>query len=293
MKPARGFTLVELIVVMVVTGVLAGGISVFFMPAVNNYLAVGRRASLTDMMDGALRTMSRDIRAAVPNSIRLATSQCFELVPTSGGGRFRTAPDTVWDASAAAADRSLPLDTSGPTSGFDVMTQFSTVPSPGDWVVIDNQNGDDVYRGDNRAAIASVGAPPSTGGIKLGEHRVTLASPKQFPPGYDGGRFVVVPAAQGPVFYVCANPGPDASGAGTGTLYRLSGYAFNGAPPSACPAVGAGAPVLATHVEQCEFSYNPNAGAAQDAGYLQIKLKIRDQNESVQILFGTHADNVP
>lgn len=290
MKPARGFTLVELIVVMVITGVLAGGISVFFMPAVNNYLAVGRRANLTDMMDGALRTMSRDVRAAVPNSIRLATQKCFELVPTSGGGRFRTAPDTAWDASAAAADRSLPLDTSGPTSGFDVMTQFSSPPAPGDWVVIDNQNGDDVYRGDNRAAIAAVGAPPPITGVK---HRVTLASPKQFPPGYDGGRFVVVPAAQGPVFHVCANPGKDASGAGTGTLYRVSGYAFNGASPSACPAVGAGAPVLATHVEQCEFSYNPNAGAAQDAGYLQIKLKITDQNESVQILFGMHADNVP
>jgi MSHA biogenesis protein MshO len=201
----------------------------------------------------------------------------------------------VWDASAAAADRSLPLDTSGPTSGFDVMTQFSTVPSPGDWVVIDNQNGDDVYRGDNRAAIASVGAPPSTGGVELGKHRITLAGTKQFPPGYDGGRFVVVPAAQGPVFYVCANPNPnkDARGTGTGTLYRLSGYAFNGTSPTACPAVGAGAPVLATHVEQCEFSYNPNAGAAQDAGYMQIKLKITDQNESVQILFGTHADNVP
>jgi MSHA biogenesis protein MshO len=170
------------------------------------------------------------------------------------------------------------------------MTQFTSPPTPGDWVVIDNQNGDDVYRGDNRAAIASVGAPPPIGGVK---HRVTLASPKQFPPGYDGGRFVVVPAAQGPVFYVCDNRGKDTSGAGTGTLYRVSGYAFNGAPPSACPVVGAGAPVLATHVEQCEFSYNPNAGAAQDAGYMQIKLKITDQNESVQILFGTHADNVP
>jgi MSHA biogenesis protein MshO len=293
MSRQRGFTLVELIVVMVVTGVLVGGISVFFLPSVNNYLAVGRRAGLTDMMDGATRAMSRDIRAAVPNSIRIATSQCFELVPTSAGGRYRTAPDTAWDATAAAADRSLPLDTTTSSSGFDVTSPLNPLPAAGDLVVIDNQNGEDVYTGANTQAIAAVDAPPSTGGNPpLGLHRITLTAAKQFPVGYEGGRFVVVPAAQQAVFYVCANANK-VNGTGTGTLYRFSGYGLNAAAPSSCPIPNASTPMLATKVESCEFIYNPNAGAAQDAGYMQMKLKLTDKDESVQILFGTHADNVP
>jgi len=292
MRKQRGFTLVELIVVMVVTGVLAGGIVVFFLPSVNNYLAVGRRAGLTDMMDGATRAMSRDIRAAVPNSIRTANTQCFELLPTSTGGRYRTAPDTVWDATAAAAVRSMPLDTTAPSSGFDVTSPLNPLPAAGDLVVIDNQNGEDVYAGVNTQAIAAVTDPPATGGVSLGTKRISLTAPKQFPVGYEGGRFVVVPAAQQAVFYVCANANK-VNGTGTGTLYRFSGYGLNAAAPASCPVPGPSTPVLATKVESCQFIYNPNAGAAQDAGYMQIKLKLTDKDESVQILFGTHADNVP
>ena len=46
---------------------------------------------------------------------------------------------------------------------------------------------------------------------------------KQFPLGYDGGRFTVVPGTTPAVFYICsgADGTLDASGNGKGTLYRL------------------------------------------------------------------------
>ncbi|CAN7384511.1 prepilin-type N-terminal cleavage/methylation domain-containing protein [Pseudoduganella sp. LjRoot289] len=290
MKKSRGFTLVELIVVMVVTGILAGGMTVFFLPVIKSYLAVGRRAGLTDMADGVVRTISRDIRSAVPNSIRQPNGQCFEVVPTSTGGRFRTGPDIVWDA-ANPGSPSMPVSDDIPTTAFDVTTQLESTPTAGDWVVINNQNGDEVYAGTNRAAIGSV----STSNEKWGKHRITLAAAKSFLPGYEGGRFVIVPNAQQAVFHVCAGAtgGPDANGNGRGTLYRFSGYGFNPASPGACPTTYAAASVLATHVEQCTFTYNPNPGAAQDAGYVQVQIKLTDHNESVRIQFGTHADNVP
>lgn len=287
MKHARGFTLVELIVVMVVAGILAGGMAIFFVPVINNYLAVGRRAGLTDMADGVLRTISRDIRGAVPNSIRQPNTSCFELVPTAAGGRFRTAPDTVWDGGAGAANPSQPLSNVAPTTAFDVMTQLSYVPVPGDWVVVNNQNGDDVYDGVNRAPIVGIAAPPDA---SLGWRRITLA-PFQFPLGYEGGRFQIVRNAQQAVFHVCANAN-EVNGTGTGTLYRFSPYPFNGNAAN-CPVPNAATAVLATHVSQCSFIYNPNPGAAQDAGYVQVQITLKEKDESVQLQFGTHADNVP
>lgn len=279
-----GFTLIELIVVMVVTGIIAGVVVVFFRPAFNSYVAVGRRAGLTDMADTALRKMSRDIRLAVPNSIRSPGSQCFELVPTSDGGRYRMGPDTAVPGGAW-------FDGTAAVSALDVLTPFSSTPAAGDWLVIDNQNTNDVYAGTNRAAILSVAAPPDP---NLGYSRITLQAATQFPGGYTGGRFVLVPNAQQAVFYVCAGAGVDAEGSGTGTLYRFANYGFNAATPAACPAPVVGAtPVLATKVKSCRFDYSPNAGATQQSGFVWMTLEIAEQNEPVVMVHGTHVDNVP
>ena len=53
--------------------------------------------------DHALRRMLRDVRVAVPNSIRTPATNCFELVPTSAGGRYRMAADSV-NAGSAPVD---------------------------------------------------------------------------------------------------------------------------------------------------------------------------------------------
>lgn len=275
--------------VIVIVGVMAATLVVFFKPAFDSYLAVGRRAGLTDLTDTAMRKMTRDIRLAVPNSIRLATPQCVELIPTSTGGRYRTAPDTVWDA-ANPGDPSRPMDMSSAVAVFDVVTPLTSTPVAGDWVVIDNQNTNDVYAGSNRAAIQSPGTPPSA---SLGVYRITLSAATQFPIGYDGGRFTIVPHSQNAVFYVCASPGLDANGDGTGRLYRFANYGFNADSPAACPAPVAATPVLVSHVESCSFIYAPNQGATQQSGFVEVQLKVTQQNESVSLVYGAHVDNVP
>lgn len=288
-RPTPGFTLVELVVVIIVGALIAAVLSVFVRPALESWLAVRVRADLTDQAATALRAMQRDVRAAVPNSIRTPSAQCFELVPTRAGGRFRREADTVNDAGCAGSGCSMPLDVSTSSTGFDVLTALASPPAAGDWVVVDNQNPGDVYSGSNRSGVTGVTTPAAT----LGVHRLGIA-PTQFPSGYDGARFVVVPAAQQAVFYVCngADGTLDAQGRGKGVLARLSGYGFNATYPAACPAI-AGAAVLATQVRSCRFIYDPNQGATQQSGFVSMQLELARDGEVVSLLLGTHVVNVP
>ena len=288
---ARGFTLVELVIVIVITGILAATLTIFLKPAIDSYVDTRRRAEMTDIADTALRRMAQDIRSAVPNSVRVRGDQCFELLPTISGGRYRLAPDTGWDA-AHPATPSAALDTSLPTSSFDVLSPLpnATAIKKNDWVVIDNQNTGDVYAGTNRGALKFDTIPDA----KLGTARIAFDAEPQFPVGYDGGRFVVVANNGGKpaVVYVCegADGNLDAQGNGKGTLYRVTrSFALT---LSACPAT-TGAAILATQVRSCTFIYNANRGATQQSGFVWIRLELSLANESVALAYGVHVDNVP
>lgn len=265
----RGFTLVELVMVIMITGIIAGSLTVFLRPAIESYFDTRRRADLTDMADTALRRMAQDIRRAVPNSIRLTGTDCFELVPTTTGGRYRMATDTVTAGSAV-------LDTSTTVTTFDVLSPMTTIPKANDWVVINNQNGGDVYAGTNRAQISVVATPA----VALGQHSITLTAPKQFSPGYDGGRFVVVPNAGQMVTYSCVDR----------TLFRTESD-FATAAGGSCGA--AGGAIVATDVAGCTFIYDPNKGATQQSGFVWMRLELSRQGESITLAYGAHVDNVP
>jgi MSHA biogenesis protein MshO len=287
-----GFTMVELVVVIVITGIIAATLTVFFRPAIDSYLASRSRADLTDQADTALRRMVRDVRVAVPNSIRTPGSQCFELIPTSTGGRYRSGPDTVNDAlsGCTASTCSASIDTAQATAVFDVLSSLSTTPAVGDWVVVGNQTPTDVYGGSNRSAITAVATPANAA---FGRHRLSVTS-TQFPIGYDGGRFSVVPNAQRAVFYVCsgADGTLDANGNGKGTLFRLMNYGFNAAYPASCPST-AGADVLASRVRSCTFTYDPNQGATQQNGFVWMQIEVARNNESAHLAIGAHVSNAP
>lgn len=284
MKRQHGFTLVELIVVMVLIGILGGILALQLGPAIQSYLLVGQRAGLTNQADTALRRLVGEVRAAVPNSVRPLSSQCIEMVPSRDGGRYRSGPDTQNDTPAAP---SAFLETDVARSQFDVLTPFAAAPAPGDRIVIGNQNPDDVYGGVNVGTIQSMAPPPAA---HMGAHRITLQAPMRIPPGYEGGRFVVVPGQEQAVTYACDKVGTDpATGTGTGTLYRFA----RTLPAGAQCTLPASAAVLADKVSACSFLYEPNQGATQEAGFVQARLTITERGESASLVLGAHVDNVP
>src|SRR5882762_9279670 len=73
LRSERGVTLIEMVIVISITAIIAGAVSVFISRPVEGYADAARRAEMSDIADTALRRMTRDVRTAVPNSIRITT----------------------------------------------------------------------------------------------------------------------------------------------------------------------------------------------------------------------------
>jgi MSHA biogenesis protein MshO len=262
---ARGVTLVEMIVVIAITGIIAAAVAVFVRRPVEGYVDAVRRAELTDIADTALRRITRDLRSALPNSIRVTSAggiTYLEYLQTSGGGRYRAVVD-----SGGGGDI---LDFTTADSSFDVIGPMPVFAS-GDSVVIYNlsPNGStaNAYAGDNRAAWAS--NTPTT---------ITLAAPKLFPFASPGSRFQVV---QYPVTYACDSA--------AGELRRYWAYSISATQPT--PPAGGSSALLATHVTECSFTYDE--GATGRTGVVALLLQLERAGEKVRLFQQVHVNNVP
>ncbi len=276
-RSQQGFTLVELIMVIVIMGVIGGMVSVFMRSPIDAYFSTARRAALADEADGTLRRMSRDIRKSLPNSIVVAAdAKCVDFIPTKYGGRYRA------DNTPAALDFNIP-DTSFNMLGSNPTDADQTI-KPGDFVVVYNQGipGSDVYAGDNTAQISAVSAavganPPETTIDITQTNPFLLASP--------ANRFHVVPGSERVVSYACTSQG---------TLVRAVNTASIAKNCQSGGAVTAGATVavnvLAKNVGACSFVYD---SSAQRDGLLRLTMQMTDSGETVTLQHQIHVDNTP
>jgi MSHA biogenesis protein MshO len=276
-------TLIELVVVITLCGICAIFMSLFIVTPVDSYAAQAQRAGLVDAADAALRLLARDLRSALPNSVRVTTSGnvvALELLATIDGARYNDA--------GPLSNAALWLDFSTADAAFATTVPFSQISLPFSsstaFLSIYNVG----VPGANAYALANVITPPGTtisitAGATPNAQLVTLSPAFQFSWGSPNKRVFLV---SGPVSYLC-----DTS---AGTLTRYTGYSVSATQPSSAAllaAAGAVAGSVATNVGACTFTYT--AGTAERVGMATLSLQLTSGGQSVQLLQQVHLVNAP
>lgn len=277
LRRARGFTLAEIIVVMVVLGIVSSMVAVFIVAPALGYRDSVARAELTDIADTTLRRMAREIRLALPNSVRVsADGKTIEMLVTRTGGRYLAAED-----GAATTEPILDFTRSTSTT-FRLVGQVplgKEAISVGDRVVVYNLGngiaGADAYDGGNSAAVAGV----SGNVITMASNPFATQDPPMPSP---TNRFQVVARV---VRYVCDTTNH--------TLTRRTGYTWTTGVDST-PGDGT-ASLAANRVEACLFEYTDLANTR--TGLVSLSLTLRNHNSSddsgVRLLYQVHVNNSP
>lgn len=88
-KSSSGFTLIEMIAVIVILSILAAMGGTFVVESTKSYQSSQTRTRLVNIGRQAIERMSRQLRIALPYSVRLTNSnQCIEFMPIASGGSY-------------------------------------------------------------------------------------------------------------------------------------------------------------------------------------------------------------
>ena len=285
-RTQRGFTLIELVITLVVSTVVVGFVSLFISGPVTGFTDQARRARLVDAADSALRRIGRDVRRALPNSVRTTSAGgviALEVLSTVDGARYRAQPP------GGAAQI---LDFAAADGSFNVLGPFTQLTKP--WTSTTHRlaiynvgvPGADAYELAN--VVTPIG-PGQTIAIAVdgatGEDRVTVTPAFKFAYPSPTQRVFLI---DGPVTYICD--------AVAGTLMRYQGYDIEASQASVDShgeliGNGATASLMANQLTSCSFAYTP--GTAERAGLVSLQFAVQAQGETVSLLSQVHVDNVP
>jgi len=281
-----GFSLFELILVIVLLGIMATGAGMLITSPVDAYIDQVRRQLLVDQAEMALRQIARDVRRALPNSIRTtpvgAGGWALEMVNTSDGARYR---DEIGGVYLAGTDI---LNFTSTDDQFNFLGLLDLADLTGQRLVIYNTAPANIYSDATSGASLGIITPAATTltltapppGI---ENHIAMSTPFQFSQQSPGQRAFFV---DGPISYICTP--------GNGRITRYSNYAYTAAQPiplAGIPPVGAPEGPVVTQLTGCSINYT--AGTAQRGGIITLEITLGDSGESITLLHQVHVDNVP
>ena len=251
-RPSRGFTLVEVVVSIVITGIVVGFVAMFMTVPVDAYIDQSERAVLNDSSQTVSRWLGSDLRAALPNSVRISNvgnRAIVEMLRVESmsfyrpNGTLAGALNRELDFSGAP---DMQFSTFGRVDGTATVFPYGVV---GFFVIGHRGTGVPSY---DAYQLNNVITPTNNFQITLlpgGEESVTLPSPgfSFTAPGDSRNRIFWV---SGPVTYICNSAAR--------TLRRFSGYPVTASIANTendAQLIGAGVidTLLATNVASCRL----------------------------------------
>ncbi len=309
-RAVAGFTLIEMITSMAITGILAAIVGNFLVGPVRGYFDTASRGALSDTADMTLRRLSREVRQALPNSLRVATSNGYvhvEFIATSGGGAYRDVMDgAVGGNPLNFSDGATTCATDATLCQFDVVGEMPGSPpiSAGDYIVVYNLGQDslgnsyapaDAYAtGDpcidcNRAKVAPGGVVGNTVTLEANAGGVNVFAAAVPPMLSPSNRFHVVPGGAKAVTFACPTTTP-------GPFYRYVNYGFHPAQSDAIANLTGGSRFIMANSATCNVTYTEHA--SQRNGLLVVTLNLQapktsGAEESATLVREIHVDNSP
>jgi MSHA biogenesis protein MshO len=284
----RGFTLIELVVAISISGVLVGFMAMFITTPMQAYFAQSRRTMLVNSADTALRMIAADVHTALPNSVR----------PINNGGivgiELLATTDMVDYRDTLGTPDALGVDFGTADNKFSTMGTFRSLVIPvGNYLSIGNAGvaGQDAYEvasGMPAHVITPAGTTiaATANAINVGQDDVSLSSAVTFTfPSTPHHVFLV----SGPIAYLCDS--------GAQTLTRFSGYSIStttgGYSAGLLLANGATTPaIVARNVASCQFDIvAPGPAPYGQLDILRLLLSIDGDN--LPLMQETPVDNIP
>ena len=278
-RKQRGFTLIELIVVIVMLGILSFGTTQFIVNSSQSYMDTARRERQGSAARMAVEKISRELRSALPNSVRVVDldgslsvdnqGDCIEFVPVLGGSIYTSLPVT----SSAAQFSSVPYLTGGAPA------VSSALGSPSRVAVYPISTAG-IYTLSASSAISSEVDPLSVLEDTI-EVDVLLDQLHQFPLGSPGRRWFMV-----------ANPVSFCIGA-DGKLFRYGDYGFSATQSVPIGSLPNSVPKRSLLAIGTSGGFVVVPATLQRNALVQLNLDVRERGEGVSINHEVQLRNVP
>lgn len=273
-KKNRGFTLIEMITVIVLLGIMAGILTPFIAKALQAYTHSKARAMLVAKGRLALERLAREVHQAVPNSLSvLSAGTGIEFARSRAGGRYVERFDS-FGTEFSRINRRFRKN-ANLTNLYIVGTGLSF--SANDVLVIGNTSPADLQAGNTAAAISGITATTlAMDGTVAGQ--ILSFTGQQFTVESPGKHFSIVDQT--------VEVGLTGNTLRWFTATGLTNY--NGAANWS-----SSDPVLTDGVSAVTFAYAP--GTPQSTGVLRVDLQITEAStgETIRLYREIHVRNTP